>query len=174
MSLTPIEVGRYCQQAQFSGSSIVMAIAIAGAESNWNPAAIGDVALENATWGPSIGMWQVRTLKAETNTSQIRDVNWLSNNPLHQAQAAYVISSGGTNWTPWSTYTNGAYKRYFQQAIDAYNSLEGTVTKIIAFAPAPDGQGYWIVFEDGAVFAFGSAGYHGRPLWDGTKWTVAN
>lgn len=35
---------------------------------------------------------------------------------------------------------------------------------VVAAFPAADGQGYWIVTADGAVFAFGSAGYHGRVV----------
>jgi LysM repeat protein len=30
-------------------------------------------------------------------------------NPLGNAQAAVIISDDGTNWTPWTTYTTGAY-----------------------------------------------------------------
>lgn len=33
---------------------------------------------------------------------------------------------------------------------------------VVAFEPTPTGNGYWIVTQDGAVFAFGDAGYHGR------------
>lgn len=29
--------------------------------------------------------------------------------PMGNAQAAIIISSDGTNWTPWTTYTSGAY-----------------------------------------------------------------
>jgi LysM repeat protein len=30
-------------------------------------------------------------------------------NPMGNAQAAVIISDDGTNWTPWTTYTTGAY-----------------------------------------------------------------
>lgn len=33
---------------------------------------------------------------------------------------------------------------------------------IVAFEPTPDGNGYWIVTADGAVFSFGTAKYLGR------------
>ncbi len=29
--------------------------------------------------------------------------------PLGNAKAAVIISDDGTNWTPWTTYTSGAY-----------------------------------------------------------------
>ena len=37
-------------------------------------------------------------------------------------------------------------------------------TRIFAFIPTPSGQGYWVVVEDGAVFAFGDAAYFGRVV----------
>lgn len=44
---------------------------------------------------------------------------------------------------------------------------------IVAMAAAPDGDGYWIVAADGAVYAFGSAAYAGRLVLDQAgNWTV--
>ena len=31
-------------------------------------------------------------------------------NPLGNAKAAVVISDDGRNWTPWTTFTSGAYR----------------------------------------------------------------
>ena len=39
------------------------------------------------------------------------------------AQAMYRISSNGTNWHPWSTYENGAYRQYFAAAMIAVSAL---------------------------------------------------
>jgi hypothetical protein len=33
---------------------------------------------------------------------------------------------------------------------------------VVALEPTPTGKGYWIITADGAVFAFGDAGYYGR------------
>ncbi len=106
----------------FSPSAATTMTAIAGAESSFNDAAVGDVGLENNTWGPSYGLFQVRTLKGQTGTGQNRDINWLSANDMNQVQAAYQISHGGTDFTPWSTYTSGAYQRFLGQAGNAANS----------------------------------------------------
>jgi len=36
--------------------------------------------------------------------------------PLYNAVAAFKISSGGTNWSQWSAYTNGSYRHYLAGA----------------------------------------------------------
>jgi hypothetical protein len=36
--------------------------------------------------------------------------------PAQNAAAAWKISSGGTNWKPWSAYTNGSYLLYMTSA----------------------------------------------------------
>ena len=67
-----------------------LAAAIAKAESGGNPSAIGDA-------GNSIGLWQIDTLyHSQYSKSDLTDPNF-------NAQAAFAISSGGTNWRPWST-----------------------------------------------------------------------
>jgi hypothetical protein len=76
-------------------------------------------ALENATWGPSIGVWQIRTLKAETGKGTDRDISALSGNLPRQAQAMKNISSGGTNFALWSTYAHGTYQQFLGQATAA-------------------------------------------------------
>jgi hypothetical protein len=37
-------------------------------------------------------------------------------------RAMFDISSGGTNWRPWSTYLNGAYQAFLGEAQAAYNA----------------------------------------------------
>jgi len=78
-----------------------LAAAVAMAESDGNAMAVGDV-----TRGFSIGLWQIN-LRAhpEYNAVSLYD-------PNNNAQAAMKISSGGTNWKPWSTFNSGAYKKY--------------------------------------------------------------
>ena len=58
----------------------------------------------------SCGFWQIN-LKAHPQYSApsifAQDVN---------ASAAVAISSDGTDWSPWTTYTSGAYKQYLTGA----------------------------------------------------------
>lgn len=82
---------------------------IAGAESGFDDAALGDVNLENNTWGPSFGEFQIRTVKGDTGKGTPRDIAKLTGNDAAQAAAALQISNGGTDFTPWTTFRNGAY-----------------------------------------------------------------
>lgn len=107
--------------AGFSKSSAITMTAIALAESGGDPTARGDLGLQTATWGPSYGLFQVRTLKAETGRGTDRDISALSSSDLRQAQAAYAISGKGLSFSPWSTYTNGSYRRFLDQAKAAAN-----------------------------------------------------
>jgi hypothetical protein len=103
--------------AGLSAAQAITATAIALAESAGDDAALGDTNLVTSTWGPSVGAWQVRTLRAETGTGQDRDIAALQSGGLaRQAQAMADISGGGTNWSPWSVYASGAYQRYLGQA----------------------------------------------------------
>lgn len=105
--LTIGQVYNLLRQAGFSPAAAVDMTAIAIAESGLNPTILGDVALENATYGPSVGLFQVRTVRAETGRGTARDQSALLASPARQAQAAYEISSGGRNFKPWSTWNHG-------------------------------------------------------------------
>ena len=88
-----------------------IAAAIAAAESGGNPGAQGDIALMDGTWDWSQGLWQIRGLRSERGTGGLRD-SLANANPEKNGRAMYTISSGCTDWTPWSTYTSGAYLSY--------------------------------------------------------------
>ena len=113
-------------QGGFSPDKARLMTAIAQAESSRNPGAIGDVALQNGTWGPSVGLFQIRTLKSETGTGSDRDIQRLLNNPAEQVRAAMKISNGGSNLRPWSTYTNGAYLKFLNEPLQAGAALPST------------------------------------------------
>ena len=170
MILTPSQVATFAHRAGFTGPGLVIATAIAHAESGFNDEAIGDVALENAIWGPSVGLWQIRTLKKDP--PHIRDRNWLTGSPFNQAVAAYAISSNGTDFTPWSTFNTGAYLQYMDEAVKVVNSLNGGTMPTLSFHPLADGSGYFIFSSDGAVYAFGSAKYAGGLQWNGASWVL--
>ena len=112
---TPAEVYASLRQAGFSPAAAVTMDAVAGAESGWDDAAVGDVRLENTTWGPSYGLFQIRTLKGQTGTGSDRDIAALAGNDARQAKSALDISSSGRDFSPWTTYTNGAFQRFLGQ-----------------------------------------------------------
>lgn len=102
--------------AGFSATQATLMVAIAGAESAWDDTARGDLSLQDGTWGPSFGIYQIRTLKSATGTGSDRDITWLAQSDANQAKAAYDISSGGRDLTPWSTFNTGAYRKFLAQA----------------------------------------------------------
>lgn len=83
----------------FTGEAVDVAAAVAMAESGGDPAAIGDS-------GTSFGLWQVNL----PSHPQYKGAELLD--ATTNARAAFAISSGGANWQPWTTYRNGAYKRF--------------------------------------------------------------
>lgn len=123
---TPAQVYRDLTAAGFTPQAATTLTAIAGAESGYNDTAVGDVSLEDNMWGPSVGLYQIRTLKAQTGTGSDRDISRLTGNDQAQAAAAYDISHQGTDFSPWTTYTSGAYRQFLNGAQAAGGSSSPT------------------------------------------------
>lgn len=121
--------------AGFTVYSAVTATAIALAESGGDPANIGDKSLTTAVYGPSVGLMQIRTVKAETGTGKSRDINRLTD-PLFNMKAAYAISLSGINFTPWTAYTTTdprkSYKQHLATAMGARLHSDPLLTKALA------------------------------------------
>lgn len=101
------------KKAGFKGEGLRMAYAIAMAESAGNARAHNG----NANTGDnSYGLFQINMLGA-MGPERRRQYGLSSNeslfDPLTNAKVAFRMSHGGTNWGPWSTYGNGAYKNYY-------------------------------------------------------------
>jgi len=122
MQLSDVQLAQVASGAGFSGESLVTAIAVALAESSAIVNNIGD-------GNTSFGLWQIHTpAHPQYNRAQ------LLNDANYNAAAAWDISSGGTNWYPWSTWKNGAYRRYLARARDAAAAIGG-------YSQAADGSG---------------------------------
>jgi hypothetical protein len=80
------------EQAGGSHAEAVMAASIAMAESSGRQFATGAVGER--------GYWQIHPDHGSLSTY----------NPLGNAKAAVIISDDGGNWTPWTTFTSGAYR----------------------------------------------------------------
>jgi hypothetical protein len=118
---------RVAWNAGFRGQSLTIAVAISGAESRFNPTAIGDVGLQDSKWGPSCGFWQVRSLVNPTqwnypDTLRVKDQLF---DPQYNANAAFVFSGSGKNFRAWSTYTAGTYlaANNMNPAVTAINNM---------------------------------------------------
>jgi hypothetical protein len=139
---TPSDIYATARAAGLNTAQAVIATAIALGESGGDDTSVGDINLQNSTWGPSVGLWQIRTLVSETGTGSDRDVKALQGNPARQALAMVHISNGGTNWSPWTVYTRGIYTKFMGQATAAMSggtpitgvSPTGTVTTPVGYA----------------------------------------
>lgn len=111
-TLSRDQIAMYARAAGLSGGSVDIAVAVALAESGGNPRAHNPVPPDN-----SYGLWQINML-GSLGPDRRKKLGITSNSalfdPAVNARAMSLISSKGTNWTPWSTYTNGAYKKHLQ------------------------------------------------------------
>lgn len=133
-SLNPLQLASLALRAGCSPSEAPIAAAIASAESGGDPGAQGDISLMDSTWDWSEGLWQIRGLRDERGTGQLRD-SMANANPVTNADAMYVISNGCTNWTPWTTYNTGAYLAYLPMMKSAVSSAVGYQVKTGSFPP---------------------------------------
>jgi hypothetical protein len=106
------------------------AAAIAMAESRGNPNATAIVTDPLPGNGPerSFGLWQINTLAhPQYDEGQLLD-------PTYNAKAALAVSSGGTNFTPWSTYNHGDYEQYMGSGPSPTTILPSTKKRILISA----------------------------------------
>lgn len=101
-------------QAGGPAGAAPIAAAIAMAESSGNTTATNI----DSNGSVDRGLWQINSVHGTQSTYDV----------MGNARAAIAISNGGTNWTPWTTYTNGAYRQYLQANIPADTSapINGT------------------------------------------------
>jgi hypothetical protein len=115
--LTDVQIAQYAVTAGLATyTSIATSVAIAIAESQGNVSAHnpgnGTTDIED-----SYGLWQINVLAhSNYDKSKLYD-------PAYNAAAMVSISSGGTNWNPWGTYTSGAYRKYMDRGVAAANNV---------------------------------------------------
>lgn len=113
MALSFSQIEGYWVAAGGPSAVAPLAAAIALAESGGNPAAHNG---NSGTGDDSWGLWQInmigslgparRSQFGLSSNAQLAD-------PGTNARAAVAISQGGKNFTPWTTYTSGAYRRFY-------------------------------------------------------------
>jgi len=94
--------------AGWTGNNIPIAGAVAMAESSGRTDVVNFLGC--------VGPWQVYQ-KVHAKAHPEWTTEWLKN-PVNNAHAAYTIWQG-QGWQGWSTYTNGAYKKYMASATAA-------------------------------------------------------
>lgn len=104
----------------FRGKSLQTAFAVALAESGGRAKAVGDENLVNKKYGPSLGLFQIRSLKdpKKYGGGEWRDGKRLTD-PSFNVKAAWNISNQGQNWKAWSAYNNGSFSKFLDDAESA-------------------------------------------------------
>ena len=106
-------------RAGFNGDRLVTAVAVGMGESSCRPEAHNANGPTKGCPNGSVdrGLWQINSCwHPSVSKSCAYDAQC-------NANAAYRISSGGTNWKPWVAYTNGRYEDYLDDARAAVGRL---------------------------------------------------
>lgn len=111
--LTPYQVASLAHSRGVAcGANLVRAVAITGAESSRYQYAY----LINTNCSIDRGLWQINSGYWPAYSKYDLATN---------SRGMYVISNHGTNWHPWVTYNNGAYRAYWNNACAAVKALCG-------------------------------------------------
>lgn len=111
---TPESQEKILESVGFSPEAAKIMAAIGMAESGGDP-----TARANTQWEDSRGLYQIN-LNAHPQYKSV-DLS----DPYENAKAAYEVSNGGTNFGPWTMFTNGKYQDY----LDPDYKPEQTTTK---------------------------------------------
>lgn len=106
---------RTLHDAGARGDQLILLAAVTEGESNRRLAAVGDTTIMDATWGPSVGPWQIRTAKAKTGTGEARDINVASTLEGGAAAAVEIYNAAaakGDPMRPWGAYLRGHTKSF--------------------------------------------------------------
>jgi cell wall-associated NlpC family hydrolase len=103
---TAEQIAQVAAHAGFTGDALVIAVAIALAESSGNPLVVSK---PNSNGTVDRGLWQINSVHSQYDPKQLLV-------PSYNANAAFELSSGGTNFHPWTTFNNGDYKQHLAAA----------------------------------------------------------
>jgi len=119
--LTTKELLNLASHAGFVGNDLIIAVAIALAESAGNRKALGDI--NNPVEGAaSYGLWQINSYyhpEFGPNFDALFD-------PQTNAAAAYTVymsSQIEPSFGAWSTYNNGAYQKFLTSVTEEFQTL---------------------------------------------------
>lgn len=121
------QVAQLAHDVGWSYNEAIVATAIAWAESGGVTDAIGDVGLQTSVWGPSVGLWQIRSLNSERGTGGVRDGK-ANLNPRINAIHAHAVWAAARSFKPWSTYLHGTHTRHLDAARKAVDDVVGSRT----------------------------------------------
>jgi hypothetical protein len=155
-TLNADQIAQHAYRAGFRGEALTTAVAVALAESGGNAHAHNGRPPDN-----SYGLWQVNMLGG-MGPERRHQFHLHSNDQLFDpdtnAKAAYAISSHGKSFRPWSTYTNGAYRKHLAEARKAAHKASADHGK------SPVGKGHGTGHDKGAKTGHkGGGGFKADP-----------
>lgn len=129
MQLTPEQVAALAHGAGFRGDALVLAVAVAGAESGYRSDAIN----KNRNGSTDTGLWQINSVHGIPPDDLL--------NPRRNAQAARkVYTDAGSSFRPWVAFSNASYRKHLltaRRAVDAIGGDDSLADKIIGAITAP-------------------------------------
>ena len=106
------QVASLARGAGFSGDALITALAVAKGESGWRESASN----RNTNGSIDRGLWQINSIHGGLSTFD----------PAANARAAFKISGGGRNWSPWVVYQRGLHRQYMDDARAAIGASGGS------------------------------------------------
>lgn len=135
-TLTMEQLVGIAKGAGFSDDNAVIAAAIAMAESGGNSNAHNPKPPDN-----SYGLWQINMI-GDLGPARRKQYGLSSNeqlfDPVTNAKIAFRIS-GGSNFSPWTTYTGGKYKSHLATAQAAKGAPPLKTSPVMTGGPGMDG-----------------------------------
>jgi hypothetical protein len=118
--LSDAQIAGWAIQAGFSGADLQKAVAIAIAESGGRV----DATNHNTNGSTDYGVWQINSIHADEFAKYPQ---WWS---VENADMAHdIYAAAGNSFSPWTTYTSGAYQMYMSRAATAAGAPDkGNVT----------------------------------------------
>lgn len=137
MKLTAAQIATVAFRHGARGRALATAVAVALAESEGNPLAHNPIPPDN-----SYGLWQINMI-GNLGPQRRRQFGLHDNSQLFDpetnAAAARSLSGGWRNFTPWSTYGNGAYLTHWVTASHAAQRIGGGHLATVPAVPAGGG-----------------------------------
>lgn len=110
-ALTPDALVALLYKMGARGNQLIGLAAVAPGESGMVVEKVGDCRLEDRQWGPSVGLFQVRTVKPEKGKDTPRDIEHISDAEGNAWAAIQVynsaLSQGRDPLNPWTAHLRG-------------------------------------------------------------------
>lgn len=134
------------QEAGFTGQAAQTMYAIVMAESGANATSLNNNA---STGDDSYGLAQINMI-GQLGPERLKEYGLKSANdlfdPLTNLRVAYALSNGGTNFSPWTTFTRGTYEKFMGQSgatvKDAGPGMTAAISGASGDAADPTGTDY--------------------------------